>query len=207
MYRSLLTIHLDHPSSRQALSNCQDMHRNLMKAFPEADASRKEANVLYRLFTIEERPALFVLSSELPDWEKVTGISLYQNKMPLQMDVLFDKLTTGRALRFSLKTSPCKKVSGERKNSKRVFLRNAEERAAWLCRKGQQNGFEVLRLSESETDIVHGRKETGEIFYQTVTFDGVLRITDEARFREAFKNGIGPGKAYGLGLLMLAKTL
>ena len=43
------------------------------------------------------------------------------------------------------------------------------------------------------------------IFYRTVSFDGVLRITDAARFRDAFAKGIGPGKAYGLGLMMLAR--
>jgi hypothetical protein len=36
-----------------------------------------------------------------------------------------------------------------------------------------------------------------------VRFRGELTVTDGARFREAFQAGIGAGKAYGMGMLML----
>ncbi|MGK5530155.1 type I-E CRISPR-associated protein Cas6/Cse3/CasE [Streptomyces sp. URMC 129] len=42
------------------------------------------------------------------------------------------------------------------------------------------------------------------VVLQTVTFEGRLRIVDVARFRQALLGGIGPGKAYGCGLLTLA---
>jgi hypothetical protein len=38
-----------------------------------------------------------------------------------------------------------------------------------------------------------------------VRFDGVLVVTDPALFRETVANGIGSGKAFGFGLLSLAR--
>ena len=37
-----------------------------------------------------------------------------------------------------------------------------------------------------------------------VRFDGLLRVTDAGDFRETLICGIGPGKAYGFGLLSIA---
>jgi len=39
----------------------------------------------------------------------------------------------------------------------------------------------------------------------TATFEGVLRVSDVARFREVLLGGIGRGKAYGCGLLTIAR--
>ena len=40
----------------------------------------------------------------------------------------------------------------------------------------------------------------------TPSFEGLLRVTDAALFREALTRGIGRGKAYGLGLLTLMRA-
>ena len=42
------------------------------------------------------------------------------------------------------------------------------------------------------------------VVLHTVTFDGRLRVLDTQRFSRALLTGIGPGKAYGCGLLTLA---
>jgi CRISPR system Cascade subunit CasE len=39
-----------------------------------------------------------------------------------------------------------------------------------------------------------------------VTFEGLLRVTDGNAFVSLLKNGIGPAKAFGCGL-MLVKTI
>lgn len=40
----------------------------------------------------------------------------------------------------------------------------------------------------------------------SVRFDGVLTVTDSALFQEAIVRGIGPGKAFGFGLLSVARA-
>ncbi len=42
--------------------------------------------------------------------------------------------------------------------------------------------------------------------FGAATFEGVLEVTDAEKFRESLKQGIGTGKAYGFGLLSVAKT-
>ena len=41
----------------------------------------------------------------------------------------------------------------------------------------------------------------GRVTVEGVRFDGVLRVTDAGLFRAAVEAGVGPGRAYGFGLL------
>ena len=36
-------------------------------------------------------------------------------------------------------------------------------------------------------------------------YQGTLQITDVEQFRKAVQGGIGPGKSYGLGMLLLSR--
>lgn len=107
---------------------------------------------------------------------------------------------------------------------KRVELRREEDRVAWLARRGrEQDGFELLTVhipgdadaddaAGGGRDIVAARADPADhltsmdrkLTFATALFEGNLRITDTAAFRHAFESGIGPGKAFGCGLLSLA---
>ena len=50
---------------------------------------------------------------------------------------------------------------------------------------------------------VHGKRPTGNICLRAVRMTGRIEITDAARFAEAYQSGIGPEKAYGMGMLLL----
>jgi CRISPR system Cascade subunit CasE len=55
----------------------------------------------------------------------------------------------------------------------------------------------------------HQKDDAGKIndlSLASVLFEGRLRITDKDRFLETIKKGIGPGKAYGFGLLSIARA-
>ena len=39
-----------------------------------------------------------------------------------------------------------------------------------------------------------------------VTYEGILRVTDAALLRETLKNGMGHGKAHGMGLMTLVSA-
>lgn len=79
----------------------------------------------------------------------------------------------------------------------------------WLVRKGELNGFIAARVEASPDpltgDMQPGQKADGtNIMHKAVVFEGLLKITDVERFRQALLHGIGSGKAYGFGLLSLA---
>jgi CRISPR system Cascade subunit CasE len=40
--------------------------------------------------------------------------------------------------------------------------------------------------------------------HSAMEFTGVLQVTNHEKFRDAFTNGIGSGKAFGFGMLALS---
>ena len=118
---------------------------------------------------------------------------------------------------------------------KRVEVRGAEAQLDWLRRKGETAGFAVLearvragvsgatptitqayqragagardRGARDRGATVAGyRPATGDLTLGAALFEGRLRITDLAAFRQALEQGVGSGKAYGFGLLSIAPT-
>lgn len=206
MYRSQLMLDILDPSVQRALHDANDMHRNLMKAFDDipSDSPRAEHALLYALMDHGGRSAIYVLSASRPDWSKVRGVEAVS--APMDISALREKLEAGGVYRFRLFASPTKKVSREGKLSARVFLRSEDERRAWMQRQAERAGFELLSLSELKQTSVCGSKKGMSINYTGVLFTGVLRITDPDDFWQAYSRGIGPGKSYGLGLLLISRV-
>jgi len=211
MYLSRIALDVGHPSVRQALNNCHDMHRNLMCAFPmpdNLDQARKDMGLLYKLVIRREEIHLLVMSTERPDEAILNrnGGRLEDNS-PKDISALRGKFRSGMELRFELLAAPCKKVGGDGKNSRRVFLKTEEERRDWLERQGLKYGFEICSVQEdAQREAVAGNKRDMAIHYDAVRFSGTLRVTDPERFWQGYSQGIGPGKAYGLGMLTVARV-
>ncbi|GHS97016.1 type I-E CRISPR-associated protein Cas6/Cse3/CasE [Synergistales bacterium] len=206
MYRTRLLLDISHPSARQGLRNCHDMHRNLLRAF--SDSSRAEAGLLYRVFSGDKNIAVYVQSELKPDVTKFLKVGFHadQNGSPLDITPLREHFKQGRSFRFNLLCYPSKKSkekSGEGRNSRRVFLKSEEERAAWISQKGEQYGFSVANLTEKASFSLNGGKNNAPIHYYAVEYEGVLAIRDEVNFWNGYCGGIGAGKPYGLGLLLL----
>ncbi len=104
----------------------------------------------------------------------------------------------------------------------RVELRREEDRIAWLERRGrEQDGFEIVSvrldvgLDSHERDAlavradpagrIHGLagKTDQRLTFATALFDGQLRVTNREAFANAWRSGIGPGKAFGCGLISI----
>lgn len=211
MYLSKIILDVRHPSVRQALRDANDLHRNLMAGFdmdPEARTPRADRRVLFRLVARRDELVLLVTSAERPDVRALaargfnTGDALIRD-----ISALRDAFVPGRQLRFELLASPCKKQAGEGENSRRRFLETAEERAAWLARKGEQGGFQLVQAGEigGRVDIL-GRRGGAEVKNSGVLFSGLLRVTDQEAFWKSYTEGVGPGKAYGLGMLTVARA-
>ncbi len=98
---------------------------------------------------------------------------------------------------------------------KRVEIRDEAAQLAWLQRKGENAGFRLVRatLAKEEENVPATSADPGgrlrgekrglarEIVFGTALFEGELEVTEPAAFREVLSRGIGPGKAFGCGLL------
>lgn len=208
MFLTKMILDISHPGIRRALRDCNEMHRDLMSAFPQYDTTaRKSENVLFRLIERSDGVSLMMTSDSLPDTDRLCRLG-YQVLPGCVKDIsaLEGAFREGMLLRFELLASPCKKCGFGQKNSRRVFLRTEEERLQWLERQGEKYGFQICNLEEKAIQTaLDGKKNSMYIHYDAVSMSGVLKITDTSAFWQAYRQGIGPGKAYGLGMLTVSR--
>lgn len=201
MILSRIEMNRSYPAIRKALADRQQLHRLVMGLF---DASRQEAQVLFRCREQGMSISLYIYSSVNVDKSRLLpGMKLTGNR---DLSAWLDGLSLGLVLGFDLLTFPFKKEPVEGKNSRRRVLRSYEERYEWMERKAEQNGFRIISLQEipgSQVSAVHNEGEGGALYFNCYEYQGVLEITDEAAFRKSVEQGIGPEKAYGLGMLLL----
>ena len=123
----------------------------------------------------------------------------------------------GQRLRFHLRANPIKtlkqsKGTVEKKGKTftktvRVPLLHEELQQAWLETKLQAFGqLETLIVQPEPVLYFRKTKEGRSGKIQTVMFNGVLTITDVAAFNNEIVQGIGPAKAFGCGLLSVARA-
>ncbi len=202
MYLSQLRFDSRHSPVRQCLRDAYHLHATLMSAFQiEAKSPQQAAGVLFRQ---EPQPEGFwikvlVQSQQLPQWSLLTerlGSGLqYQSKMigaiPLQI---------GQILCFRLRANPC--LTHHRKRQGLIGEANQRQ---WLERKAQLNGFQLLYFAVQDEGIQKSYKQNQLLSIYTVLYQGVLTVTQPAQFLDSLKQGIGPAKSLGCGLLSLSR--
>ncbi|TGL35339.1 type I-E CRISPR-associated protein Cas6/Cse3/CasE [Leptospira koniambonensis] len=102
------------------------------------------------------------------------------------------------------------KEQREKLKSKKVGIYKEQDQLEWLSRRGIDNGFEILNaIIESSGNNQASKTKQREKHtipkIHTVTFSGILKITDPEKFKTAYTKGIGSGKAFGCGMLLLAR--
>jgi CRISPR system Cascade subunit CasE len=189
-----------------ACRNPYEIHKELWKLFSyDADADR---DFLFRIEHAEHNAAEILMQScRQPEqsYPTVRVLACKEYSFSLQRD---------QQLRFLLVANPVKTIKDEngRINAKggpkscRVPLVREEERHAWIARKFQ--GAAILEtLFIDPVFPLRFRKDkeerTGKI--QPVSFKGTLKVKEPMILHELIKKGIGPGKAFGCGLLSLAR--
>lgn len=177
---------------------------------------------------------LLVQSRPAPDWSRLEPGYLLdtgggpENPACKEVGHLYARVAAGMTFVFRLQANPTRKIDtrsgpdGQRRNGHRVELVGEEAQLDWLQRKAAIAGFELLsvRASPIVPNVVAapGGKLTGfhpgagdtsagarRMTFAAVRFDGQLRVVDADRFRAALEDGIGPAKAYGFGLLSIAR--
>lgn len=127
------------------------------------------------------------------------------------------------ATKNPIKPSPAQqaRLSTEgRRRGVRVPHRTARHQLDWFTsRMARSEGFELVCTEDGQPDVllvernrlVFGKsgRNSGDgashrVVLQTATFEGRIRIGDPEAARRGLLDGIGPGKAYGCGLLTLA---
>lgn len=201
------------PCSRDVardLGNPYDMHRTLLRAFPDA-AVGGAGRVRYRLEPTSNGPRTVLVQSEKqPDWRALPANYLICPAEHRRVDRL--DFPEGRALRFRVRANPTKRVAVQSKGSdgqpidprwigKRIGLWGEEDQLEWLRRKGELGGFRVLECTPRREPLRTCFKKGMAIDQLSVMFEGVLAVTDTEKFRETLREGVGSAKGFGFGML------
>lgn len=204
MYLTKIELGLSNPGTRAALRDTQKMHR-LVTGFFGTQCG--EGEILFRSRVRGAVVELYLYSAQPVDPDRL----LPDMKLIAQRDVTLwlEGMENGTVLGFQLETMPFKKTAeAGAKNSRRRALRTQQERNAWLNRKAEQNGFRILSVEEAAGEKLTARhpiENGGSLTVDSWIYTGRLCVTDAEAFRLAVRRGIGPAKAYGLGMLLLMR--
>ena len=202
MILTRIDLSMGSPAIRRALGDCQQLHRLVTGLF---GTDRSGGKLLYRLEDRQGRPSLYLYSAvPLRRDRLIGGMALAGER---DVTDWLEHLEQGQLWGFDLLAAPMKKVASEgSRNSRRRVLRTQEERMSWLLRKAEQNGFELVNVRELEQGHLYGShrdEQGGRMVLDSYHYQGVLRILEPEQFRQAVENGVGSGRAYGLGMLLL----
>lgn len=209
---------------RMWIHNPYRVHQRLCMAFPDHPHDDKEDpksshvnrnpihSVLFRIDGIAPKIVL-VQSTMPPDWDSAFGNAPFLLKRPPETKVFVPVLEPGVRYQFLLRANPTVKKqvadgNGGRKG-KRFAIKDSAEQAEWFARKAESAGFRPLQL-EILKDRPQRSRRSRQIdpkphTHWSVDFTGILEVLDAGRFRDALVSGIGPAKAYGFGLLSIAR--
>jgi CRISPR system Cascade subunit CasE len=229
IYLSSLYLNPRSRAVRKDVADCREMHRTVLRAFPQARDGMPPGDAFGVLYRLEEsargRVRLLVQSKEEPQWGGLEAFEGYLdpdapgvNPEVKEVGSRYDSLESGQILRFRLRANPTRRVgkSGEAGwVGKRVDLRRETDQLAWLHRKGEAGGFAVVSVRAElpvpsvrvipEGTVVGNRQQDGRTMaFGSVLFEGLIRVTHPYLFRRTLSQGLGSGKAYGFGLLSIA---
>lgn len=178
------------------------LHRALWQLFP--DRPTDERDFLFRVEELQRGKGAMalLLSAGQPQTAPVAEV-IASKPMP-------QYISAGVRLRFRLRANPVKTIKDDKRLDKkgepksiRVPLIHEEEQLKWLLRKFAGIAeLETARVWQEPALFFRKQDMGGKI--QPVCFEGVLTVLDNEALFAMLRQGIGPAKAMGCGLLSLA---
>lgn len=183
----------------------------------------------------QRRVELIVLTQTQPSWAKM--VTEYGWPHTLEGEALvrdyepaLSHIQPGRELAFRVTANPSSVTHTPEKTSStqaaqlakgrgiRVGHRSAPHQLDWFLQRATNEntpwGFSVGDRSSPNVRLVHRehvsfrKHQQGPLVtLDTATFEGILRVINVSQFHEVLLGGLGRGKAYGCGLLTIAKPV
>lgn len=215
---------------RADLANAVSLHRTVMRAFPDdaGPQARATHGVLHRVDEDAHlgRLVLLVQSVTRPGFERMPegylldlgadpdpgAADALENPAVREVDQERARIHAGDRFLFRLHANATRKIGtksspgGAKQNGRRVPVRDDDGRLEWLTRHAAQAGFIVDDVRVQQLPVRSGRVLERRLTFAGVCSEGGLSVTDAHAFREALVQGIGPGKAFGFGLLSIQRV-
>lgn len=217
------------------LGSPQVMHAAILKAMPTqpVPAATNGSRILWRLDVDNpHRPVLWLVSPEKPDLDGLMsqvgasdadGSPAWQSR---EYTPLLDGLRAGQRFAFRFMANPTRSVRvREGEDTKPVEHVTAEHQVRWLVERAERCGFRILHSDVTLPDtgeqalslrLYHRERVTfsrrgradgsgSRVTLVRVGYEGALEVTDAEALRTVLTGGLGRARAYGCGLLTLAR--
>lgn len=207
MYLSRVELDAARRSTMIALTSPQKLHGAVENSFPGERCRR-----LWRLDTLNGKLYLLLLSEDVPDLAELCA-QFGTGALPetRSYEPLLERVTPGSCWQFRLTANPThskKDPAGKmaRGTLKPCYLEVEQEK--WLLEQAGKHGFAVsegsFKVTRKQTYhfLKNGRRA---VTLLAVTYEGILQVTDPVAFKTLLCNGVGRGKAYGLGLMTILR--
>ncbi|MCK9455862.1 MAG: type I-E CRISPR-associated protein Cas6/Cse3/CasE [Candidatus Riflebacteria bacterium] len=207
MYLSRVELDTTNRNTLKAFSNRNCFHAAIAYCFQGEKA-------LWRLDCVNNKYYLLLVSrskSDLTHIQKQFGNSKTVSES-LDYTSLLDRINEGQNWHFRLAANPVKSLKSTENPKERGKVHghvtvNCQQE--WLKSRAQKHGFSVsddnFKVIANEWITFNKRESKNKIVLLSVVFEGKLTITDSVLLKKALQEGIGKGKAYGLGMLTIAK--
>ena len=205
MYLSRAELDPTRRSTMIALTSPQKFHGAVENSF-----SGERRRRLWRLDRLNGKLYLLLLSEELPDLTGLcTQFGTGAAPETRRYEPLLERVTPGSCWQFRPTANPTR----TRKDPADPLARGAlkpcyleAEQEQWLLEQAGKHGFALTEgaFQVTRKQTCHFRKNGKRpVTLLAVTYEGILQVTDQEAFREMLCQGIGRGKAYGLGLMTI----
>ena len=194
MYLSRFLIPKQQMLKRRVFSE-YDLHKLIWTCFP--DRPDEKRSFLFRTEELSSGIQILLLSREQPvpipfaAWDGTKSFSA--------------SFAAGSLFMFRLKANPVQRGSADRKLH---AITNEAALSDWLHRKADRHGFSlksVPEFSACHLAAFSKKQNQAQIALNIVDISGVLSVTDADAFAAAVRNGIGRGRAFGCGMLLLRR--
>ena len=208
MYMSRVKIDTRLHSSRQALANLNRLHAMVAGCFDEvAEAQRP----LWRIDTLGDSTYLLLVSSEVPNFDTLLHQISSNNDAETVVrdyDSFLSSLHDDEKLRFRITANPVHSVAWRDKDAGRGKVYGhvtVDQQKDWLVNRARKNGFALQSFDIVSRGVKKFQRQGKTVTLSVATYEGLLHVDDVETLRNALMNGVGRAKAYGCGLLTVAK--
>lgn len=209
MYLNRIKLDMTNRETMQALTSPNRLHGAIESCFP-GERIRK----LWRIDTLGGQAYLMLLSQSTPELDTVCR----QFAPPGEgwesrpYDALLNRIEPYGVWRFRLTANPTKSLHNDNGRGRVCAHITVVHQKEWLMERSERGGF---LLKEDEFDVVHSqwlrfRKGTEggrPVTLLSVTYEGILTVSDAESFKRTLTQGIGRGRAYGMGMMTVIKGM
>ena len=219
--------------ARKYLGSPQVMHAVVLRA-TGGDDGDGPGRVLWRADRGPATTTLYLLSPSEPDCTQIVAEAGAAGTRSLTLDYspFLATLDAGQVWAFRLTANPSYSAPrGPEVRGKRYGHVTVEQQRRWLIERTPRYGFELVPVSgaavsgadadaiAASASVVVVRRERpvfrrrnpdrdrrDRVTINRTVYEGVARVTDPDALRHALVAGIGRSKAYGCGLMTLARV-